>query len=330
MQTTHPPKADAIDSSNGLTNSGAQVSQLSAASGDSPWAIALFAHNNADTIQAALNSVVAAAGDHAIPIYVLANGCTDTTIDKVRSSASSVPNLWLVEIPLADKANAWNIFVHDLFTEEQAGALETWFFMDSDVTLTPDSMEYLTSRLEDAADAVAAGGMPGSGRDMDAWRRRMVYNGMLAGNYYALRGSFVQRIRTAQIRMPVGLIGEDFFVSWMVANIMWKDMEPERRTHCVFDGRAEFQFRSLSPLRPSDYRTYLRRKWRYTLRELQYQMLVTLLTHEGLAAVPSTVGELYQRAPLPPRSNRTGILQTPLNLLAMRKIRSVRLRGGGG
>jgi glycosyltransferase involved in cell wall biosynthesis len=323
VQSTRQPKTPEINSSEGLADAGIKISKLSAGDKDPHWAIALFAYNSAETIQAALNSVVAAA-DNDISIYVLANGCTDHTVDIVRSSAATLPNLWLVEIPHADKAAAWNIFVHDLITEERAGALEAWFFMDSDVTLAPGSMRFLTSRLEDAADAVAVGGMPGSGRDMDAWRRRMVYNGMLAGNYYALRGSFVNKIRQAQVRMPAGLIGEDFFLSWLVANISWDDTEPTRRAHCAFDGRAEFLFRSLSPLRPPDYRAYLQRKWRYTLRDFQHQMLIMLILQKGLGSVPLSVEELYHRAPLPVRPRWAGILQTPLNLLALRKIRSFR------
>ena len=328
MQTTYHTKTVGIHSNNAPINTDLRISQLSTGENKPRWVIAVFAHNEAKTIQAALKSIVAATADHDVSVYVLANGCTDATIDKVRSCAASLPNLWLVEIPVADKANAWNIFIHDLFTEEEASDFKTWFFMDGDVTLTSNSMPILASTLDDAQDAEAAGGMPGSGRDMDAWRQRMVVNGMLAGNYYALRGSFVQQVRKVQIRMPVGLIGEDFFVSWMVANIAWRDTEPARRARCVFNGSAEFMFQSLSPLRLSDYKTYLHRKWRYTLRDLQHQMLIMLLMEEGLTSMPSTVEELYNRAHLPSRLNWAGVLQTPLYLLAVLRIRSFRERSG--
>jgi len=328
VQTTYHTKAVGIDSNNVPTNTDLRVSQLSTGENKSRWIIAVFAYNNAKTIQAALKSIVAATADHDVSIYVLANGCTDTTIDKVRSCSTLMPNLWLVEIPVADKANAWNIFIHDLFTEEETSDFKTWFFMDGDVTLTSNSMPILASMLDDSQDAEAVGGMPGSGRDMDAWRQRMVFNGMLAGNYYALRGSFVQQVRRAQVRIPVGLIGEDFFVSWMIANISWWDTEPEHRSRCVFSGSAEFMFRSLSPLRLSDYRTYLHRKWQYTLRGLQHQMLIMLLIEEGLTSMPSTVEELYCRVSPPSRLNWAGVLQTPLNMLAVQKIRSFRERSG--
>jgi glycosyltransferase involved in cell wall biosynthesis len=329
MQTTNQAESAGNESNTAAAAAGVKVSRLSAGESKPGWAIGVFAHNEARGIKAALQSVVEAAAGHPVSIYVLANGCTDDTVDKVRSCAATLADLWLVEIPVADKANAWNVFIHDLFTDAQAESIETWFFMDADVTLTPDSMTILESTLQDAQDADGAGGMPGSGRDMDAWRSRMVGNGMLAGNFYLLRDSFVRRIRETEIRMPVGLIGEDFFVSWMIASIVWQDAEPPHRGRCVFSGRAEFMFSPLSLLRLSDYTTYLNRKWRYTLRDLQHRMLTGFLMQQGLESMPATIEELYKLAPLPDNWNRIGILQTPLSLLAARKIRSFRERAAG-
>ena len=328
MQTTDYPETAVISSNELPARMDFRVSQLTTGAEKPPWAIAVFAHNEAKNIQAALKSIVTAAGDHEVSVYVLANGCTDTTIDEVRACETFLTNLWLVEIQIADKANAWNTFVHSLFSDEQARGLETWFFMDGDVTLTPGSMSLLVSSLDETSDAEAAGGMPGSGRDMDSWRQRMVANGMLAGNFYALRGSFVQQLRQHEIRMPLGLIGEDFLVSWLVANDTWRDKRPEHTARSVFNAHAEFSFRSLSPLRPSDYRTYLRRRWRYAFRGIQHQMLIILLMVEGVSSMPAHVNELYLRAPLPSRLQWSGITQTILHLLAVLRIRSFRAAAG--
>lgn len=304
---------------------GIRVSPLSSEARSPSRAIAVFAHNEGGRIRAALESIAAAAGQTDIEVFVLANGCTDATIAEVRASATIVPNLTLVEIDLADKANAWNVFVNDVVTPERGGEIETWFFMDGDVTLEPDALNLLASALDDVPSAKAAGGMPATGRDRDAWRQRMVANGMLAGNLYALRGSFVRRLRERKVRMPVGLIGEDFLVSWLVASELGRRDGQDESTQCVFHTDAQFSFRSLSPWRLRDYRTYLRRKWRYTCRALQHQMLVLHLIHNGLGAMPSDVEELYREAPLPSRLRWAG-LDTPMRLLAVLRIRSVRRR----
>jgi hypothetical protein len=195
--------------------------------------------------------------------------------------------------------------------------------MDGDVTLEPDALRLLASALDKVPNANAAGGMPATGRDRDAWRQRMTTNGTLAGNLYALRSSFVQRLRERRVRMPVGLIGEDFLVSWLVGMDAGAQGGPKESTQCVFHTDAQFSFRSLSPWRWRDYRTYLRRKWRYTCRALQHQMLVLLLNETGLEGMPHDVEELYRKAPLPSRLRWVG-RDTPLRLLAVLRIRSFR------
>ena len=301
-----------------------RVSQLSSGLRNPAWSIAVFAPNEAKGIRMAQQSIAATVGGKEIQVYVLANGCTDSTAEQVRASAALLPNLWLVEINIADKANAWNLFVHDIFPMERLKEFETCFFMDGDVTLTPDTLPLLASALDQVPSAEAAGAMPATGRDRDAWRRRMVENGMLAGNCYALRGSFVKALREREVRMPVGLIGEDFFVSWLVASDLWRGKVPsDEGARCIFHNRAEFSFRSLSPWRPADYRTYLRRKWRYTLRGIQHQMLLLLLIDQGLGAMPADVNELYRKAPLPSRLLRNRG-DSPLRLIAVQWIRSMR------
>lgn len=302
-----------------------RLSRLSPGPEKPSWSIAVFAHNEARHIESALESIAGATGGRDIAVYVLANGCTDLTVDKVRACAAVIPNLWLVEIDLPDKANAWNLYVHDIIESDRAQSIETHIFMDGDVTLGPDAVRLLASALSEHPTANAAGGMPATGRDRDAWRRRMLTYGTIAGNLYALRGSFVQRLRQEQIRMPRGLIGDDFLVSWLVHNEVGRQDVPAGNASCIFQTHAEFSFRSLSPWRLRDYRTYLRRKWRYTFRGLQHQMLVLLLTRHGLSAMPDDLQQLYLQAPLPSRLTWVG-RDTPLRLMAVLWIRFLRRR----
>lgn len=297
------------------------VSRVSSTGGPMPkWSLAVFAHNEAGRIRAALETIVSAAGSHDIEVVVLANGCTDATIDEVRACAKVLENLSLVEIDFADKANAWNLYVHNVITPERAREVEVYFFMDGDVTLEAGALPLLAASLEEHPSAFAAGGMPATGRDRDAWRERMVKNGTLAGNLYALRPGFVDRVRQDLILMPVGLIGEDLFLSWLIAN--WPSGSDEGPS-CVFCANAEFSFRSLSPTRPADWRTYIRRKWRYTWRALQLEMLMHVIRKGGMAAMPADVTELYESAPLPSRLKWVG-LDSPMRFLAVQQIRSFR------
>lgn len=306
------------------TGSGVRVSRISSRTGARPpWALAVFAYNERGRIRAALESIARAAGNREVEVWVLANGCTDSTSDEVRGCANVLPDLWLAEIDFADKANAWNVYVHELITPERAGELETYFFMDGDVTLEPDALLLLAAALNEVPSAKAAGGMPGTGRDKAGWRRRMVRNGILAGNLYALRSGFVDCVRQQQIRVPVGLVFEDSLLSWLVATRFARAAPLDEEPQCVFCLTAEFSFRSLSLMRPGDYGLYLRRKWRYTQGGLQLEMLMNVLRVGGLESMPRDVNELYLKAPLPSRMRWVGV-DTALRLLAVLWIRSFR------
>jgi glycosyltransferase involved in cell wall biosynthesis len=305
---------------------GVKVTRISDRSDARPsWSLAVFAHNESGRIGAALESIVRAASNRDVEVWVLANGCTDATSDEVRAHATVLPNLWLAEIEIADKANAWNVYVHELISPERAREIEIYFFMDGDVRLERDALAVLASSLNDVPTAKAAGGMPATGRDRASWRARMVRNGTLAGNLYALRASFVRTVREKKVRVPVGLVFEDSLVSWLVATPFGETRTVGRDPQCIFCANAEFSFRSLSLLRPADYPFYMRRKWRYTCGGLQLEMLVNVLRAQGLAAMPAHVHDLYVTGPLPSRVRWVG-LDTPLRLLAVLWIRAFRRR----
>ncbi|MEO7191722.1 MAG: glycosyltransferase [Vicinamibacterales bacterium] len=285
--------------------------------------IAVFAHNESGRITAGLRSIVIAAGSHPVEVIVVANGCSDSTVDEVRACASFLSHLSLVEIDIADKANAWNTYVHDVLDDARVSEADVCFFMDGDITLERDVLPLLASALHEVPGARAAGGLPATGRDREAWRQRMIQNGSLAGSIYGLRGTFIQELRRLAIRMPVGLIGDDLFLSWLVDRDVSASTLARLAPASVFHVGAEFSFRSLSPLRPADYRTYVRRQWRYIRRALQHEMLTGLLSARGLSAMPADVRQLYRRATPPSRLRWIGVA-TPFRTLAVLLIRSHR------
>ena len=79
----------------------------------SSWAIAIFAHNEEKHIARCLDSVRNTENCQ-IDIYVLANGCTDSTELVVRDYAVQHKNVRLVVISIGDKCNAWNHFIHSV------------------------------------------------------------------------------------------------------------------------------------------------------------------------------------------------------------------------
>ena len=85
-----------------------------------------------------------AASSHPIACYVLANACTDRTEALVRDYAASHANVHLVSIEVGDKANAWNVFVHEV---APSGAAH-YFFIDGDVRATVGALDAMAQALE--------------------------------------------------------------------------------------------------------------------------------------------------------------------------------------
>lgn len=284
-------------------------------------AVAVFAHNEARNLAATLDSILAAASAFPSRIAILANGCRDDTVAVARAIASRHPNIDVVEIALADKANAWNRYVHEVSATSPFSEAALHVFVDGDVRVTATSFSAFSSTLRDHPLANAVGGLPTSGRDRVAWCRRMVANGTLAGGLYALPRDFVQRLRLRRIAMPRGLIGED----WAVSLFAQSDLNPlgmaaPGAAKVVFAQQAGFSFRSLSQWRPRDYRTYLRRLWRYALRGVQYEMLVERLRWQPPEELPEDVDQLYAQGTPPSRLKwvgKTSLLRT----CAVQKIR---------
>lgn len=283
------------------------------------WPVAVFAHNEAEHILACLESLIRAAPGARLECFVLANACTDGTAALVRKYAEGRPGVHLVSIELGDKSNAWNVYVHDI-----APAAETHFFIDGDVEACPDALAELHAALRAHPQANAAAALPVTGRSLRRGRREMMAGGELAGNLYALRGDFVERMRQGGVRLPVGFIGEDSLVG-ALAN--W-DLDPNGKwdaRRVVAAPGAGFRFRSLSWLRPGHWRLYWRRRIRYSLRRYQIGMLRPVLKREGIEGMPPGVRDLYRQPADSPPLRWSGA-NAVFDWLALRWIRREALR----
>lgn len=253
------------------------------------WPIAVFAHNEAAHIKRCLDCLADGARERMLDVYVLANGCTDGTEEAVAAYSNGRANVHLVKIALGDKANAWNHYVHSLAVES-----DVHFFLDGDCRTCPEALDRLYSALQVEKDAHAAAAYPAGGRSVERWTRSMQNDGWLAGNLYALRGSFVNRMRDHNVRLPIGWIIEDGLVG---ALVKW-DLDPKgnwdsrRIAACT---NACFAFDSLQWNRSSDWKLYWRRRVRYSEGFFQNRMLRSFVKNDGLSGIPATAEELYRR-----------------------------------
>ena len=281
------------------------------------WAAAVFAHNEARRIRTCLDSLLQ--GQSATPgrVTVLINGSTDGTAAIVRSIAADHPCIELVLLNQGDKAAAWNHYVH-----ERAIAADMHLFIDGDVLAEPGSVPAISQTFGQHPEAVAVAALPASGRDRAGWSQRMRDHGRLAGGLYALRGDWLDEIRSEYLHLPHGLIGEDLFLSCLAKSMPHPGGMYQPSPRLVIADTATFAFESLSLARPEDWWKYLKRLVRYRLRDHQLALLLQRLAQEPHRGIPHDVATLYRESTALPDYYWRG-LQTPFDMLAVYRMKRI-------
>ena len=285
---------------------------------DVAWPVMVLAHNEATNIVACLDSIYAADPDRAFAIFVMANGCTDDTEKIVNEYAKTHPGVKAVSIAMADRCNAWNVFMHETVPAHAPGR-PVYFFMDGDCRAWPGSFSELAKGLAENAGANAAGAPPMCGRDREKDARRLVEGHALVANLYALSGRFVQDIQAKGVRLPLGLDAAD---DGLIGALAKWNLDPrsnwvdERIVPCP---KAGFLFDSLSPTSLKQWRQYWRRLVLYGRRHYDNQLLGPRLKKEGIAGMPRRISDLYADAKNL-RLRWQGIYTIP-NFVALKRIR---------
>lgn len=282
-------------------------------------AIAVFAHNEERHIAACLSQVAQGAAGLNAQVTVLANGCRDATAEEARRFAERCRrrnpevDISVVEIALGDKANAWNSYVY-----EHAPRARLHVFVDGDTLPAAESFAALRDALDSDRHAQAAAGLPVGGRSARRWRAHILKKRSMPGPLYALRDAFLDRLRAQEIRLPVGLIGDDILIPILVrSELLTTDLDRSRVTPCQ---AATFSYTPFSYRRFDDWRLYVRRKLRNSERHFQNQLLIPRARRDGAGALPARIAEIYQ-TPEAGRLRPRRSLEFPWDVVALTRMR---------
>ncbi len=232
----------------------------------SKYNVVMFAYNEAGNIENSITSVFNNTDEELGVFHIIANGCTDNTVEVVSKvkSALKFDKLQLTEIALGDKCNAWNEYIQRI-----AEYADTHFFVDADVNFSSNSFKILHSKLaESTIETEAIAGMPLSGRNIDYYRSLVVERSCFFGNLYGLKHSFIDRCRTQHFRLPVGLNWIDSFLTKAVNTELTFD-GVDRKNKVTYVSDVGYYFDSISPFVVSDLKLYINRIARYELGKLQ-------------------------------------------------------------
>jgi len=171
--------------------------------------VAIFAHNEEGNIERCILSVIGATSNpERLRITVLINGTTDTTKSIVVKCCDSFPQISIKDIVLGDKSNAWNEYVYGGINID-----ENHFFMDGDNWLPA----YCLDKLEFEFDTSKFWGLaPIPLGVSEGLREFLLSNGFISGNLYGVSGEFLKAVLETKFRLPVGFIGDDSLVMYML------------------------------------------------------------------------------------------------------------------
>lgn len=239
------------------------------------YSVVTFAYNEEKTIGNTIASILANCDQRLAKLTIVANGCTDHTVEVARQSVKgSRASCAVIELALGDKCNAWNEYIY-----HHLPAATVHFFVDSDVTFTEQAFPLLFDQLLASPDKNAVTGLPQTGRNIKQYIELATQYSCLFGNLYGLTNEFTQRLIGQKIRLPVGLSWIDAQITKLVNdNLEYKKDDYQHRV--TFLEGVGYQFESLKPWLPADIQLYINRICRYKAGQLQEPFLDKLpFTH---------------------------------------------------
>lgn len=231
-----------------------------------PRSIAVIAsREDTATLSNCIKAVIRACHDDAAVIDILVNGNPQLAHDVAQTPfdcpARCQLRIWSIQ--QGDKAHAWNEYVHRIWPQRGNA-----FFLDGYVEVEADAFAALDAGLSASPEALAATGVPTSGRSAAAARAYMLRNGGFQGNLHVLRAQAMQQLRASGVRLPLGLYRTDSLTAGLLMlglNPAAHQWDPKRIT--VVAG-ATWKVRALDRL------TYasLVSQWKRILRQAQGEL----------------------------------------------------------
>jgi hypothetical protein len=190
--------------------------------------------------------------------------------------------------------------------------------MDGDAEIAPGSFDALAQALRRQPGVNAVAGLPLNGRRHEVYQALIREEGGLFGDLYALRGSFVQRIRDAGLKLPIDLVGDDGLVGAWAATDLASDAYWDRARLSHADG-AGFLCEPIDALSPRAWRMQYKRMIAYAVRFFQGRIINHIMSREGPEGLPERLSSLYGEW-LPRLSPRAGVANALFDRLALQRM----------
>lgn len=253
--------------------------------------VCIFARNEALHLPHCIAALDAAGKGVNYRAHILVNGCTDDTSAVARVLAAADPRLTVHDLPVGDKAYAWNDYVHRIAACAKTPTL-THVFLDGDIRPGRGALAALARAFQTEPAAYGAAALPASGRSRQKWAAHLRRNHYISGNLYALSDKALRTLRQRQIRLPFGAKGEDGIITYLLLTDFAGGANDRHQARIAVAEKATFEFDGLG-LSIRDFRIYHRRLRRYSERHFQKSVLYRRLKTMGVAAMPENIYDIY-------------------------------------
>jgi hypothetical protein len=288
------------------------------------WAIAVFAaRESAKILTATVQSAIRACSGRPVVVDLLVNGNPalagniTTQLDNTIEDYHGDVRIRVWEIDAADKANAWNRYVHEIWPNADVS-----FFVDGYAWVKPDALSALAEALRVAGERVwAATGVPTRGRSAVTLRTAMIRDHELHGNLYALPRRVVAALRNHGFQLPLGLYRTDGFLGAALKFALDPGKEAWEPGRILVCAGATWGYEPLAWRSFRDLLTHLRRRFRQAQGRLENAAVRQhwAVERNGISSLPGTgralISNWVQRHPI---SAFAVCLRDPVCLLAAR------------
>lgn len=277
-----------------------------------PICVAVLAHQEEGRIATCMRSLPL--GEPAIAIHIIVNGSTDRTAAIAHKIAQDCDNVSVHEFAEGGKSRSWNRFVFDTLPAFH----DVHIFVDGDAEVASGSILKLAEALQSNAKANGASALPLNGRKVSHYQDAMRREHGLFGDLYALSGTFLARMKAANIRLPDDLVGDDGLLAAMAKTDLASESNWDDNRVLVCE-KAGFICEPVRLLAPQSWRLQYKRMINYSVRHFQNRMISRIMRGPGPAFLPTHLRELY-RQELPDCTPRRTLPEFWFDRVALRRM----------
>jgi glycosyltransferase involved in cell wall biosynthesis len=253
------------------------------------YEIAVFGVNEASKIGACLSSIDQACQGTQSHVSVILNGTTDESVNIIKALKFSNCLVSVYSISIADKANAINQFIYGLHQDA-----DVCFFVDAYVRIGKSSLSAMALALQKNSHAVAASGIPLTGRSATATAENTMKGGVLNGQFYALRRTFLDALISMNIKLPLQLYRGDGLIGSLAAHNLDAMGTNWDNGRIIGVRQATFEITPLSPLKPADLKRQFRREIQQARGRVENQAIKSIIYTSGYTALPANANEMIR------------------------------------